>query len=262
MRIEREIAAEMLLEYLFPEAESKWKVSCKGSFYRNYNNDSLSYDSETYNVDLSRNGFLKLLPDSIYTDKNELREGKGSLKDRHEKMKWRESLLSEAFSPLDSIAFRQRLAIERNVSELLNDRFDNILGEYFGFDSGERLDPFVRKAAAFLPGLHEKRGDPYAVRLMLASILEYDVELDLSHRYSERESCWVWLPMAIYTIRVSHLSAEEFSKMEESIKPLTEFIREWFLPFDLFFKIQIREEGGIRNSSGKAAILNYNSELR
>ena len=37
-----EIRAEMLLNYLYPELATKWMVSDKGSFYRNYNDDIMS----------------------------------------------------------------------------------------------------------------------------------------------------------------------------------------------------------------------------
>ena len=41
-----EIKAELLLNYLYPEAGSQWSVQNEGIFYRNYNSDLLSINKE------------------------------------------------------------------------------------------------------------------------------------------------------------------------------------------------------------------------
>ena len=70
-----QISAEMLLNYLYPELGEKWIVRSAGTFYRNYNNDHLSVYEDTEEVVLARDGFLKLLPEALISDENELKGG-------------------------------------------------------------------------------------------------------------------------------------------------------------------------------------------
>ena len=54
-----EINAEMYLHYLYPELENQWRVESKGTFYRNYNQDVLTVETEEQRVELARDGFLE-----------------------------------------------------------------------------------------------------------------------------------------------------------------------------------------------------------
>ena len=68
-----EIRAEVLLSHLYPEMEERWKVHHEGAFFRNYNGDSMSIDETTGEVRLSRDGFMRLLPQGVLTDDEELK---------------------------------------------------------------------------------------------------------------------------------------------------------------------------------------------
>lgn len=68
-----EISAEMLLNFLYPEEVDQWVVKDKGTFYRNYTPDVLSVDKKNHYVALSRDGFVKLLPQGLITIDNELK---------------------------------------------------------------------------------------------------------------------------------------------------------------------------------------------
>ena len=256
----KEISAEMLLGYLYPEKEYQWKVSCKGSFYRNYSSDSMSVDPDAACVELARDGFLKYLPDGLLADVEDLRK----LRDKsgaYEEIKRRRNLLTDAFSPLDNFNFRERLHLEKQVSSILYDKVKIILQDYFGINPDGEKDPLVRKLMMWLPFISDYRGDLHFVKMLLKKLLECEVELDLSHRFSESDSSRVWLPEARYTAVIPGLDVEGFRGNLERFSPLVTFIREWFIPFDVNFVLDIRPHGSSERGAWEE-ILDYNCELQ
>ena len=139
----------MLLNYLYPEVERKWIAHGEGSFYRNYNNDLLDFDDETMEAWLARDTFLNLLPQGVINNDNDLRGEDAA--EKFKKIQRRIRLLNEAFLPIDTTAFRQRLYVERQVSELLQNKLSYILKEYFGINLDEVESPLVKEAALMLP---------------------------------------------------------------------------------------------------------------
>ena len=68
-----EMKAEVLLNHLYPELAERWIVKNKGTFYRNYSEDVMRIDEEQGMVALSRDGFLRLLPQGLITTDDELK---------------------------------------------------------------------------------------------------------------------------------------------------------------------------------------------
>ena len=258
--MKKEISAEMLLGYLYPEKEYQWKVSCKGTFYRNYNDDSIKLDPDAAYVELARDGFLKYLPDGLLSDVEDLRK----LRDKsgaYEKINFRRKLLTEAFSPLDNFNFRERLHLEKQVSSVLNDKVKIILQDYFDIDLDGEKDPLVRKLMMWLPFVSDYRGDLHFVKMLLKKLLECEVELDLNHRFSESDSSRAWLPEARYTAIILDLDSETFRECLERFAPLEAFIGEWFMPFDVNFVLDIRSHASSERGAWNE-ILDYNCELQ
>lgn len=256
----KEISAEMLLGYLYPEKEDQWKVSCKGSFYRNYNDDSIRLDPDAAYVELARDGFLKYLPDGLLADVDDLRKLRDK-SDAYEKINFRRNLLTDAFSPLDNFNFRERLHLEKQVSSVLYDKVKIILQDYFDINLEGEQDPLVRKLMMWLPFISDYRGDLHFVKMLLKKLLECEVELDLSHRFSESDSSRAWLPEARYVAIIPDLGAEQFRECLERFAPLEAFIGEWFMPFDVNFVLDIRPHGSSERGAWKE-ILDYNCELQ
>lgn len=254
-----EISAEMLLEYLYPGMEKEWRVNAAGSFYRNYQPDVKDLDSRTGEITLARNGFVQLLPSTFISPRNELLS-RGA-KQQAEVVKERKQRLQEAFKPFDTFSFRKRLDIERQTSALLEQKLSFILRTFFGVDMDALESPLVRKAAALLPYVRTYRGDLRIIRDMISSITGYEVVQDLSHRYSERESFIAWLPEVRFEILVPGLTPLQYAEKVAEIGPFADFIREWFMPYDVYTDIVIRDpDRGKR--LGEGAMLDYNGKLK
>lgn len=254
-----EISAEMLLEYLYPGMEDQWKVNNCGGFFRNYQSDIKSLDPKNGEISLSRNGYLHFLPSTFISPRDEI-ISKKNRKEQSEKLKERQQILSEAFKPLDTFAFRKRLEIERNTSELLEIKQNFILKTFFGIDYQTIESPLVRKAAVVLPYIGIYRGNLRMVKDMIASILDCTVRVDLSHRYSERESFLAWMPEVRFIAYIPGLDPQTYAEKTAELVPFTEFVREWFMPYDVHTEILIRE-GRDRTQATEGTMLDYNGKL-
>lgn len=256
-----QISAEMLLCRLYPELEGKWKVRQRGSFYRNYSSDIIALNADEATVELSRDGFLMHLPASLLSSEQELmdvdsqgRKNPKSFKGRYEEMTLRLKTLQEAFLPVDSILFEERLQREKEVSRLLSMKMAFILKEYFDYDLNQETDPLRRKVAMMLPFYPGVKGDIHFVKSLISAATGHKVRMVRS-RWSEVDNKRCALPKVRYELLVDGLSREAYVELMERLKPMGDFIQERLMPFDCLFELSVK---------GKASmepILNYNSTL-
>lgn len=254
----KEISAEMLLGYYYPELSKVWKVNAMGTFYRNYSDDVMTLDTESGELSLARDGFLRLLPDAMISHPDELR-GSGFAKN-YESVKLRKQILKEAFVPYDTFNFRNKLRIERKVSQLLDSKLAYILQKYFMFDIENEQNEYVKEVATMLPFISKRRGDLPFIAELLKALYGCDVETDMSHRHSKTDSTVQWMPMVIYNIIMKGLTSKEYLCEVEKLKPLAKFIKEWFIPIDVKCRIEIKQHG-INPSIDGLLVLDYNTEL-
>ena len=248
----------MLLNYLYPEVERKWIAHGEGSFYRNYNNDLLDFDDETMEAWLARDTFLNLLPQGVINNDNDLRGEDAA--EKFKKIQRRIRLLNEAFLPIDTTAFRQRLYVERQVSELLQNKLSYILKEYFGINLDEVESPLVKEAALMLPYVSRMRGNFGYVGALLGALLHCKVKT-MTCRYSQTDTTLRWLPRIRYELLIPGLSPEEFRSLNTALQPLREFICEWFIPFEVKCDILIKEHHSEQQVNTRLT-LDYNMELK
>ena len=233
-----EASAEMLLNYLYPEVDKKWIAHGEGSFYRNYNSDLFDYDDETMEAWMARDTFLSLLPQGVINNDNDLKGEDAA--EKFKKIQRRIRLLNEAFLPIDTNAFRQRLLVERQVSELLQNKLTYVLKEYFGIDLDMVESPLVKEAALMLPYISRSRGDFSLVGALLGALLHCQVQTTTG-RYSQTDTTLRWLPRVRFELLIPGLSPEEFRTLNAEVQPLREFICEWFIPFEVKCDIVIKE---------------------
>lgn len=259
MKLDKEISAEMLLDLLYPQLAEKWIVHNSGSFYRNYNSDAMTIEIDTADVYLARDGFMKLLPQSVLSYDGELR-GKNA-KERNEQLKRRQRLLNEAFIPLDTIAFRRRLVIERKTSAILRSKLSFLLKEYFGFDMEAETNYYVRECAALLPYISRYRGDIYFIKNLLKNLFKCEVEL-IQRRWTCEDSADSWLPLIRYNLIIPELDKKSYSEFMEQLRPFVDFLSEWMFPLEA--KCVVRPIfHGLRPTPGQGPVhlLDYNVEL-
>ena len=252
-----QIRAEVLLNYLYPEMSRTWMVQSKGTFYRNYNQDILAlYEKENKAV-LSRDGFLRLLPEGLLTRDDDLRGEDFSQK--YEELEWRRELLNEAFSPFDTYVFRKKLEIERQASELLEQKLSYLLKEYFNFDIEAEQNSLVKEAAFILPYVSRWRGDLGLVGNILGALMQCEVEM-VKSRYSPIDTTRLWLPQVTYKLLIPDLTLETYQEQVKLLEPLVAFLKEWLIPYDVKCEIEIKQHMVPQNPGG-GLMLNYNTEL-
>jgi hypothetical protein len=260
MRIDRnlsQIRAEVLLNYLYPEMEGDWIAQYKGTFFRNYNEDILALYEDENKVVLARDGFLRLLPEGLLTNDDDL---KGEdVAQKFKELEWRKELLNEAFSPFDTYIFRKKLTIERNTSELLEQKLEYLLKEYFNFDLATETNELVKEAAVLLPFVSRWRGDFSFVANLFGALMNCEVEVSTS-RYSHLDSTICWLPRVRFDLLIPGLTPEDYRKRTETMEPLVCFVREWLIPFDVWCEVRIKEHHPIQGTQ-KRVTLDYNTEV-
>lgn len=252
-----EISAELLLHLLHPADDDQWTVRNKGTFYRNYSADVLALDEETHEVELSRDGYLKLLPQGLLALDDDLR-GEG-FSDKYEGNAQRLRTLQEAFKPFDTLAFRRRLHIEAKVSELLRDKADYLLRTFFGIDRASEPNPYVRTLSVVLPYIHELRANVHLLRSLLQATVGCKVEMTLGRWGDEDDSRW-WLPYVRYDLLIENLTASEYRSLRTEVEGLEAFVQEWFMPFDTKCSLKVRHHTQV-SALSQQLTLDYNTQL-
>lgn len=257
MTIQNEIQGlrtEVLLNYLYPELMERWVANYKGTFYRNYSEDTLRIDEEEAWVTLSRDGLINLLPHGLISTEQELK-GK-DFKDNYQKLKQRKDRLEEMFRPFDTRRLRRSLKEEKQLAEVLENKLDTFLQEYFHVNRQEEHNKYIKQMMVLLPTVSRKRANFHAICDFLQTMLGHKVTIKTGqYNWSKRKEdaqplveYWVWIP---------GLSNEEYNTIQEQLKELCQFLQEWFMPFDT--KCIIELKCGRPASLGKALTLNYNT---
>lgn len=253
-----EVSAEMLLVYLYPELEQQWIVRNKGTFYRNYNPDILDIDIDEQTVSLTRNGYLRYLPESLISKEDELKGD--DIKEKYEEMQRRIRLLEEAFLPFDTFFFRTRLVAERKVSELLNERLDYILKRYFDISLAEESNPYIREVAVLLPYVAHLKGNLDFVRQLLVILFQCDVQMQKGRYYMDDRICH-WIPSVTYILLMPDLTSETYHERDKLLMPLVKFISEWFIPYEIHCKVLMKDAKKYSKVK-ENLILNYNATIK
>ena len=252
-----EIRAELLLNYLYPEAFNLWSVQNEGVFYRNYNSDLLAVDEERQEAQTARDSFIKLLPQGLITDDAGLKGEDAP--EKFKQLQLRLRLLRETFKPIDTFYFRESLYVEHQVDRLLQDKLSYILKTYFGVDIEQIENRYVREAAVLLPYVSKWRGDFGIVADLLRVLFKCEVDMTIG-RYSHSDTTRRWLPMVRYELLIPGLMPEEYRERMAELQPLQDFICEWFIPAEVMCQIDIREHH-VQQQTNTRLTLGYNTEL-
>lgn len=250
-------SAEMLLNYLYPELSRKWIARYVGTFYRNYNNDSMSIYEDTNEVILARDGFLKLLPEALISDENELKGG--NFQEKYKKVEQKKKFFEEVFLPFNTFSFRENLYIEKNISNLLYTKLDYVLKTYFNYDRAAETNPYVKRISVILPYVSELRANFSRIAKLLGVLMGCKTKMKVN-RYSDEDSTRCWVPNVEYQLLIPGLTAEEYRKLKNDVVPLQQFISEWLMPVEVRCEITIKHHNQPQNA-GEGLILDYNTEF-
>ena len=251
-----DVSAEFLLNYLYPEKVDEWFADCRGAFARNYSADLLEIDEEQQTVKLSRDSFLNLLPQGLLTTDDEF-TGE-DFKEKFEALNRKIELLHDLFSPVDTMFFRYRLNVEKELSELLRDQLSFLLKNYYNFDWEAEMHPIVRKIAPLLIFVKRYRADFSFIKDLIRKLFDKKIEMKIG-QYTWGEDSDQAQPYIRYNIIVEGLNAEEYAEIAGQAHALNEFLNEWFIPFDTYCVIAVKEHGQDFKLNNNL-ILDYNTE--
>lgn len=255
-----EISAEMQLGYSYPDNDSNWIVQSKGTFYRNYQSDVMSLDEQTNVVELARDGFLHLLPQGVITNDYDLNtDNPYQKKAVWNELQARKRRLDAAFQPVDTMRFRNRMLVEKNISEAVRDKQAIIMKEVYGINVEDYPNPFIKQMMHILPRVRQYRGDLESIRNFLSSCTDSEVEL-VRKRYSDTDTSRQWIVQVIYNIYIDNLSSVEYQEMTEKVDQIEDFLREWLIPIEVKLKVKIKMRTKTR-TIGSSFILDYNIQL-
>ncbi|HBJ76899.1 MAG TPA: hypothetical protein DDY68_03580 [Porphyromonadaceae bacterium] len=253
----KELRAEVLLNYLYPEKTSQWIARYEGTFYRNYSNDILSCDEEKDRVSVSRDGFLKLLPQGLLTTDDGLR--KGDFEEKYKKEVEELKLLQDVFQPFDTIRFRKSVEIEKQISDLLASKEEYFINKFSQWIRIERNNRFIKPLLHLLPQIHRHRGNMGRIGELIGIVTGYKVEMKYD-KYQEYERAKCSIPCLSYILVIEDLDVKKFADLGTELKPFFDFMLQWFVPFDVMVEFKIKHLNKIFDMNDEM-ILDYNTEI-
>ncbi len=253
------IRAEFLLNYLYQEDSSSWVVKHMGRFYRNYQGDVISIDEEQRRVELSRDNFIRLLPEGLF---NRALYG-GRQKDSVQEDRKEMDRLCEVFTVVDNVRFQGKLSYESYFADLHRYKVPFLLKFIYGYDLAIQDDEYVRRVAHLILHRDIIKGDLPLIKEILSLLLECEVSLERGQYYENRWAQCV-VPQAIYRLEFADLTSDRYLDLQQRLNPLFDFMREWFLPIDLMVEFRIVDFANKAPSTDappSGVILGYNTKI-
>ncbi|MCF0218964.1 MAG: hypothetical protein HUK14_04205 [Muribaculaceae bacterium] len=247
----RRLKAEVILDMLYPNMKDII-VRDKGSFYRGYNPDLMDIDLSRNEIELSRDGTLKFLPNNFLSNDDELNK---DIRERSEIVNRRIKLLGDAFMPIDTYVFMQCLKAQREVDSLLRDKAQNILRIFFNYDVTQETNPYIAQIAYLLPFARLLKGKIGMLKRLLTIVVEEPI-VSHSYPYSALDTTVGYMPKTLFSVQKSGLTEETYPEYFSQIKALRDFVADWFIPFDHIFEMEV-----VDTKAGKNELLNYNTKI-
>ena len=138
---------------------------------------------------------------------------------------------------------------EAAVVQLSRDSFNQLLPQGLLYRSVERGKVNSEKLMA------RKR---LLIRDLLSSLFRCEVQLTIG-RYSETDNTRSWLPSARYEMIMPELTTEQYNSLMDDVRPLNEFVCEWFMPMEAKCFIDIKWKD---IDLPQTPVLNYNTHLK
>lgn len=247
----QELLSELLIEAYFPDVK-EWNALYGSFFSRNYSGDLKSIYPETNTVHLSRNGIYDILPEKMFFDVEELR-GKESreLAARLSEIYEEEKNIKTYFMPFDSFFFNQALRLHKITSHIFDHETALLLKQLFDYDIEAEENQYVRLLAPSLLHVTELRADLDAITQMLTEIIQCKVDYKVENQET-----------ILFTVHRRGLDGKEYRAFMKELKPLFDFLKEWFLPMEMECVYKVKDYTQLFVlSSDRALVLDYNTKL-
>lgn len=249
--LQQELSAEMLLATFYPDIKD-WTANYGSFFTRNYSGDLKSVDRAMKTVSLARNGIYDILPEKMFFDPNELRnKDSRAFAQRAAELYEEERNIQKYFLPFDSYFFARSLNVRMNVGRLLDDKTELLLKLLFDYDLRAEKNPYIRLLAPMLLYVTELRSDLDRLAEMLSAVIDCPVDYKIPTQ-----------DRVVITVHKRGLSSSEYAAFMELLKPLFDFVQEWFVPMemDCLYKVKDYQQPFVL-SDARPLVLDYNTHI-
>lgn len=289
------LKAEVLIAEIQEKSEitvDDFVIANKSTFSRPFRRDIISVDNlineNMLTLNLSRNGLYDTLPEGLFHSPSSS-DSATSYISKRKKVKQEEQDARSFFSPIENEFFHQRLGIECNERELLDNFYnlnDDFLIDFWNINEDIPED-YVLKLVKLLPHSYKIAGNFELTRLTLEKILNEDVtfkrsyknnlaseiETDSEHREnglqlgfntilnsSKKE---VYSPVLEVTIGpISEKKINNFLKKEGVLKFINTFY-DYFIPIEIevVTKFTMDTENGFLMNGTNSSIMGISTQL-
>jgi len=262
------IKAESFLSSML-ESLTGINLEFQGVFSRNYYNDIIFIDQDTYsgksqlNINLSRDSIFHILPEGLFFREDVLKKvqkekNAEKFKALSEKIIREKLKLLSFFYPFDKTYFSLRFELERKLNELMENKSSLIMDLLFDIYQIDEKNDFIRKIIPLLPLASEIRSNKMIWRDIFRNIF-YPAEVDVRIT-GEMNVAGMMQRSVKTTIHIEKLSNREFKKIKKDVDVFARFFYEWFLPADMGYAFKVKDTKERFVLEGDMT-LDYNTQL-
>ena len=205
----------------------------RGRFYNGYNDDLFKISEGENALEFSRDGIMRVLPESLFFNEQFLRDSKNA-----EDQKFRISELAKKreqitifFEAFDNIFERCQIELQKSVDSIECGKEAFVLKEMFDIDINRIRNPHVHKLARLLFDSDKVKGNIYLIPFFVRSILCSNIACRRVRRVVD-EIKSIYYTELQFIIYIEGLSSEEYRQRMDEYDEFFWYLDQWFLPFD------------------------------
>ena len=256
-----EVRAE-LVAMTRDEDWTEYSVKKSGRFYRGYMPDLMSADKTTKTIELSRNGIMQMLPETLFYKEEYLREDitdSDTLKRKKEELKSQRQRCSVFFEGFDTVFAHQEMYLHDRVRVAECERDTIVLRDVYGIDLSRERNPYVRKLALFLLDGDILKGNIPLIAFCIRTILDVKVSYEISTKAFDRSMSSHYKKIR-FVLTIEGLSSVEYRNLMEQYEVFFYYVEKWLMPYDCEVDYRIKDYRQ-RFILGEPLTLDYNTQF-
>lgn len=205
----------------------------KGCFYRGYNADLIKINRVEKAIELSRDGIMRNLPESLFFNEQYLRDSSDEevLKERESELEVQREQLSVFFEAFDTILERGLLELHKCVDSIECGKEEFVLKELYDIDIHRFHNPYVCKLARLLLDGDRLKGNIHLIPFFVKSILDENISCRRVSRVVDELKSIYYIELQ-FVIYIEGLSTEEYRQRMDEYDEFFWYLEQWFMPFD------------------------------